>query len=120
MKNNAVVRFVCRVLIASLVWMPLQAQAELISTTRSATAAQAQSVRASLATQLESLGISADGARERVAALTDAEALDLAARVQDAPAGAMAWALLLLVVFLVWYFHYQDQAKPAQKEPAKK
>jgi len=125
MKNNTFVRAVSRILIAGLIWLPLQAQAELIATTRSAAAAQAQFARASLAVQLEGLGITAESARERVAALTDAEALDLAARVQDAPAGAFAWPVLLLVVFLIWHYNYnQPAAEPKaaapQKEPAKK
>jgi hypothetical protein len=118
MKNNTFVRAVCRVLIAGLIWLPLQAQAELIATTHSAAAAQAQSARAAIAVQLEALGIGADSARERVAALTDAEALDLVGRVQDAPAGAFAWAVLILAAFLIWHFNYQEKATAAQKPPA--
>jgi hypothetical protein len=127
--NNAFVRAVCRVLIASMFWLPLQSQAELIATNRAVSAAQAQSARATLAIQLETFGIAADSARERVAALSDVEALDLAARVENAPAGgSIAWAAILLLIFLVWRFGFSEQAKadqkarePApQKEPAKK
>jgi hypothetical protein len=126
MNNNTFVRAVCRILIASLILLPLQAQAELIATNRANTAAQAQSARAVIAVQLEALGIAADSARDRAAALTDAEALDLAARVEAAPAGAYAWALLFVVIFLVWRFGFSEQAqaeqkaREPQKEPAKK
>jgi hypothetical protein len=124
MKNNAFVRAVCRVLVASLIWLPLQVQAELIAANRANTSAQ--SARAVIAVQLEALGITADGARERVAALTDTEALQLAERVEDAPAGGFAWPVLLLAAFLIWRFGFSEQAKAEQKasepqkEPAKK
>jgi hypothetical protein len=120
MNNNAFVRAVCRVLVASLIWLPLQVQAQLIATNQANTAAQAQSARAAIAVQLEAFGITADSARERVAALTDAEALQLVTQVGDAPAGAFAWPVLLLAAFLIWRFGFSEQAKAEHKarEPA--
>lgn len=112
--HNAFVRFVCRMLVASMIVLPFQAQAELIATGQAAAAAQAPAARALLATQLERLGIEADSARERVAALTDAEALSLAARVNDAPAGAglpgLTVGIILVAIFLIWRFQFSDQA----------
>jgi hypothetical protein len=60
----------------------------------------------------------------RAAALSDAEALDLAARVDASPAGGNAWVLLLLAIFLIWRFtenaKAEQKAAAPQKEPAKK
>jgi hypothetical protein len=124
MKNNAFVRALCRVLIAGMAWLPLQSQAELVATTRAVSAAQADSARTSIASQLEALGVPADSAQQRAAALSDAEALELVARVDASPAGAMAWPIVLLAAFLIWRFtvNYQaeQKAQPAPKEPAKK
>ena len=115
--SQALIRFVSRVLVASLIWLPLQAQAGLISTDRAVAAAAAQAgqgaaARAAIAVQLENLGVPGDQARERVAALTDEEAATLAARVADVPAGAGAEiAVILVIAFLIWRFGFSDQAK---------
>jgi hypothetical protein len=112
--NNSFVRFISRVLIASLFWLPFQAQADLIATNQVISAAQAQSARATLTGHLTAFGIAPDAARERVAALTDAEALSLAESAGDAPAGA-GWnigiGILIVVAFLIWRFGFSDQAK---------
>jgi hypothetical protein len=118
--SQALIRVVSRVLVASLIWLPLQAQAGLIATDRTVAAAAAQAgqtgqaaaARAAIAAQLENLGVPGDQARERVAALTDEEAASLAARVADAPAGAGAEiAIILIIAFLIWRFGFSDQAK---------
>lgn len=111
--NNAFVRFVSRMLIASLICLPLQAQAELVATNQAVSAAQAQSARAAIAGQLESFGLARSAAQERVAALTDAEVLSLANRVGSLPAGAdgIAVGMILVLIFLVWRFGVSDQAK---------
>ena len=115
--NNTFVRFVSRILIASLFCLPFQAQADLVATSQAISAAQAQSARAALAGHLEAFGGAPDAARERVAALTDTEALSLAERAGDAPAGA-GWnigiGMLLVVAFLIWRFGFSDQAKAEQ------
>ena len=51
--------------------------------------------------QLTARGVSLDEARVRVAALTDAEAADLAARIDALPAGGVDILGVALVVFLV-------------------
>jgi len=115
--NKAFVRFVSRILIGSLFCLPFQAQADLIATGQAISAGQAQSARATLAGHLQAFGIAPEAARERVAALTDAEALSLADRAGDAPAGA-GWnitiGMLLVVAFLIWRFGFSDQAQAEQ------
>lgn len=110
----AFARFVSRLLIACLACVPFQAQAELIGTNQTVPAAPAQSARASLAGKLQAYGIPSDLARSRVAALTDAEALALAERVGDAPAGATGgemFGILFVALFLIWRFTFGDQDK---------
>jgi hypothetical protein len=121
MNNNSFVRAICRILIASMLWLPLHAQADLIATTQAVTAAQAQAARAALSSKLETLGVAGEGARERVASLTDAEVLQLAREIDELPSGGTAWPLLLVVIFLIWRFGFSEQAKAEQKarEPAK-
>jgi hypothetical protein len=51
--------------------------------------------------QLAARGVSPDEARARVAALTEAEAADLAARIDALPAGGVGVLGVALVVFLV-------------------
>lgn len=56
--------------------------------------------RADLAEQLRKRGVAADDLRARVAALTDAEAADLLARIDEAPAGSDVLGVLF-TVFIV-------------------
>ena len=73
-----------------------QAQAEI---TLGSSHAQLLSLldRADVVTALQERGVDADAARDRVATLTDAEARDLIAQIDQAPAGA---DVLGVVVFL--------------------
>lgn len=57
--------------------------------------------RADVQVQLERLGVSADDVRERVAALTDEEAALLAQQIEDAPAGGIIGAILLVFFVLL-------------------
>lgn len=112
--NHAFVRLVSRLLIASLACLPFQARSELIGTRQAASAGQAQPARVILVGKLQAFGIAPDQAQARVAALTDAEALDLADRVADAPAGAIAGetiGIIFVALFLIWRFTLSDQAK---------
>ena len=120
--NNAFTRFVSRVLIASLIWLPLQAQAELIAAGEAGSAAQAQSARTAIAARLESFGLARDATRERIAALTDAEVLSLAGRIDSLPAGAdgVGIGVLLVILFLIWRFSFSDQAKAETSKSAPK
>lgn len=113
----AFVRIVSRLLIASLACLPFQARAEMIGTNQAVSAEQAQPARAALARALQAYGVAPDEASARVAALTDAEALSLADRVGDAPAGALSGAgigAILVILFLIWRFTMSDQAKAEQ------
>jgi hypothetical protein len=74
-------------------------------------------VRAQLATR----GVSVDEARARVAALTDAEAADLAARIDALPAGgsilgvALVVFLVLLLTDILGYTKIFPFTQPARK-----
>ncbi|MBT0964109.1 PA2779 family protein [Denitromonas iodatirespirans] len=57
--------------------------------------------RADVQAELERLGLSADLAKERIAALTDAEAAALAQQIDDAPAGGIIGAILLVFFVLL-------------------
>ena len=103
-------RIICRLLIALMIWTPFQvAQAEMIGTDAVVSSAS-QADRAALvnlltrsdvASQLQTLGIDAASAKDRVAALTDQEVQSLTGRINSLPAGADSAGLLLLVVIVV-------------------
>jgi len=119
------VRTISRVLIICMSAVSFQASAGLIGTDEVAAAAAAvkssPGARAALASQFEVLGLAADTARDRVAALTDAEVAQLSGRLEGLPAGANGLALgaAFVVIFLIWRFGIRDQ-QAAAKEPAKK
>ncbi|HEY5899877.1 MAG TPA: PA2779 family protein [Burkholderiales bacterium] len=102
---------VCRLLVALMVWAPLQsATAGMIATDG---VAGAQQERAQVAKALEGLGVEATAAQARAASLTDEEARTLAAQVQSAPAGGVygegiVFILLVLAIAYAWYKHYID------------
>jgi hypothetical protein len=107
-------RIICRLLIALMIWTPFQvAQAGMIGTdTVVSTVSQVDRAalvqlltRADVASQLQSLGIDASTAKDRVAALTDQEVQSLTGRINSLPAGADGAGLLLLVlvVLAVWW-----------------
>ena len=106
-------RFVCRVLAASMIVLPWQAQAGLIGTDRAVTAAQAQAARGTIsgfigredvAGRLQALGVSPGEAGARAAALSDAEVAGLAGRIDALPAGGIAGVLPLIVVAVLFYY----------------
>ena len=111
-------RFVCRVLVASMMVLPLHAQAGLIGT------GEVLSVnRAAVAEQLQALGLTPQVAQERIAALTDAEVAALADRIDSLPAGAFGGAvvgMLAVLIFLLWRFQFSDQAKAETAKPSAK
>ncbi|MEK6244677.1 MAG: PA2779 family protein [Pseudomonadota bacterium] len=129
--HSSFVRHICRVLVACMVGLPFQAQAGLIGTDQAVSAAHAQVARATLAGfinrgeaagELQALGLSSQAAKERVAALTDAEAATLAGRIESLPAGAGGQAIgfLLVALFLLWRFAFSDQAKAETAKPTPK
>jgi hypothetical protein len=107
-------RTICRLLIVLMVWTPYQiAQAGMIGTDQLATASsQAERnavlgfvTRADVAGQLQSLGLDPASAKDRVAAMTDAEVSFLANRIESLPAGGdtAGVILLILVIAAIWW-----------------
>jgi len=115
--HNKFVRALSRILIVCISALSLQAQAGMIGTNQAVSVEQAQPARANLVSQLQAYGVAPDLAQARVAALTDAEALALADRIADAPAGGVAGhiiGIIFVALFLVWRFTLSDQAKAEQ------
>jgi hypothetical protein len=112
--NASFVRLVSRLLIVCLIGLPFQVNAGMIGTDQVVSAAQAQAARtavlsqisrADVASQLQSLGLTAQNAQDRVAALTDSEVAKLAGQIDSLPAGANGAGLLviILIAVLVWW-----------------
>ena len=107
---------ICRVLIASLLFVSYQSTAGMIGTDQVRAAAPAQTERtqivnalsrADVVSTLQSMGVETSVARDRVAALTDDEARSLAGKLHSVPAGAdsEAWwiAAIVIVALLLWW-----------------
>lgn len=97
-------------LIVSLVGMglPLSAQAGMISTPSVAGEPAKERIislieRSDVRAQLQTFGVNPADAKARVAAMSDAEAAQLAARIDSLPTGADGGALVgaLVLIFLV-------------------
>ena len=112
--RSSFVRLLCRMLVVCMVGLPFQVHAGLIGTDQVVTADQALAARgmvssvvnrADVASQLQSLGLSPEAAKDRVAALSDSEVTQLAGQIQNLPAGADGAGLLVLILIgvLIWY-----------------
>lgn len=117
--HRTFVRLICQVLAVALFVLPIQAahagmigsgQSAVVHAGAGADAERSQLssmlARAGLADQLQAMGVEPQSVRDRVAAMTDAEARDLAGRLGTLPAGAAEpmLALFLAAAILVWYF----------------
>lgn len=100
---------VCRLLVALMVWAPYQvASAGMVSTDENlAAGAQHERVvlnefisRAEVANALQGFGIDAASAKERVMAMSDAEARTLAGEIANAPAGGVYSALFVAAAII--------------------
>lgn len=111
-------RMICHFLIIALAILPFQAaQASMIGTDEVISSASAQADRNTVSSflsrsetvrQLQSLGLDAQSAADRVAAMTDDEVRTLAGKVHALPAGGDGGlVLLVLVVFFIWYFAFR-------------
>ena len=105
---KALNRWVSRVLILCMVGagFPIPASAAVVSTDQVNTSAERERVkgfldRAEVRAQLQSLGVDADSAVSRVDALTDDEAKDLAARIDQMPAGCNVLGVVLAVFIIL-------------------
>ena len=107
-------RTICRLLVALMIWTPYQmAQAGLIGTDQAAApsskadrAAVLSFVsRADVAGQLQSMGLDAATAKDRVAAMSDNEVAYLAGRIEQLPAGGDTAGVILLIVIIaaIWW-----------------
>ncbi|HUN70230.1 MAG TPA: PA2779 family protein [Burkholderiales bacterium] len=124
--QSTLARFVCRILIASMMVLPFQARAGLIGAEQAVSAAQAQAARATIDAyieraevlqKLQAYGLSPQEAQARVAALSDAEITALAGRIDSVPAGG--WVPLLLAAILVIYILLErSKEEAAAKKPA--
>ena len=102
-------RMLCRLLMALMVWSPVQlAQAGMIGTDRSVVVEFLD--RAEVARELQALGVDPAAAKQRVAAMTDQELQQIAGQIQAAPAGASDAAtiiVILLIVAAVWWIWFR-------------
>jgi hypothetical protein len=101
-------------LIVLMVWTPYQvAQAGMIGTDQAAApSSQADRAavlsfvsRADVASQLQSMGLDAATAKDRVAAMSDTEVAYLAGRIERLPAGGDTAGVILLIVIIaaIWW-----------------
>jgi hypothetical protein len=114
-------KLICRLLVVSMLAMPLQAaRAGMISTDQAIATTSAQSDRAAvlsvinrgdIARQLQSLGVDPKAASDRVAAMTDEEVRTLAGKIDSVPAGALSsgagWAIAVVIALVIWYYYYR-------------
>jgi hypothetical protein len=89
--------------------VPLPAVAGLVSTDALVLGAERERLagmleRAEVQQRLQALGVDPAHAQNRVAALTDQEAAQLAARLDELPAGGSDILMVALIVFLVLLF----------------
>ena len=108
--NRIFARTLCRLLIVLMAWTPYQfAQAAMIGTDQVVTSSSQTDRstvlnfvgRSDVAGQLQSFGLDAATAKDRVAAMTDEEVRYLAGRIDSMPAGATSGAGVLLVVVVI-------------------
>jgi hypothetical protein len=83
--------------------LPLPLHAEMVTTERALGPEQLATLleRPEVQAQLEAYGVSVAEVEARIAALTDAEAAALAARIDELPAGGVGIVGAIVVVFLV-------------------
>jgi hypothetical protein len=117
--HSPLARLLCRVMIIATFMLPFQSgQAAMIGTEPAIAAASVQAdrdavvnflSRAGTVSQMQAMGVDSQSAIDRVAAMTDAEVGTLAGKIATAPAGADggSLALLVLVVFFIWYFAFR-------------
>lgn len=114
------IRMICRFLVLSMILLPFQTiQASMIGTDQLASVASAQADRASVlsllnrsdvASQLQTMGLDPQVAKDRIAALTDQEVRTLAGQLNSLPAGASGgwWiAAVVIIGVLIWWVYYK-------------
>ena len=118
--KSTISRIISRILIASMLVLPFQsAQAGMIGVDQ-VNAVTAQTDRAGIArvidrpeiaSQLQSMGLDANAAKDRVAAMTDDEVRTLAGKIDSMPAGARVapwnWVVIIGIAALIYYYYFQ-------------
>ena len=105
-------RFVASLVIAgtALMGLPMQAQAGIVSTDAALQSAESTAqrervteflLRGDVQKELQSQGLAADKAVERVAAMSDAEVAQLAGRIDQAPAGGDILGILFTIFIIL-------------------
>ena len=116
MKFSAI-KMVCHLLVVSMLLLPFQTiQAGMIGADQAVAATSAQADRASVlslinrsdvASQLQTLGLDPQTAKDRVAAMTDEEVRSLTGNLNSLPAGAWSngwtWAAVIIIAVVLWY-----------------
>ena len=109
----------CRLLMLLMIWTPMQmAQAGMIGTDQLVTASANTDRttvleflgRADVASQLQSFGLDANSAKDRVAAMTDQEVQAIAGKINSMPAGSSDAGVILLLVLVgvaVWWIWFR-------------
>jgi hypothetical protein len=117
--KSAFTNFLCRFLAIALIMLPFQnVQASMIGADQANSAATVQVdrdvvlnylSRSQTVNELQTLGLDAQTAKDRVAAMTDNEVSALAGKINAAPAGgdAAGVVIVLLVVWAIWYFAFR-------------
>ena len=112
-------KMLCRLLMVLMIWSPVQfAQAGMIGTDQIVTAASHTDRttvleflgRAEVVNQLQSWGLDASNAKDRVNAMTDQEVQVIAGKINSLPAGGDGWAVLLVLVIVgavVWWVWFR-------------
>jgi hypothetical protein len=105
-------RFVASLVIAgtALMGLPMQAQAGIVSTDAALQSAESTAqrervteflLRGDVQKELQSHGLAADKAVERVAAMSDTEVAQLAGRIDQAPAGGDILGILFTIFIIL-------------------
>lgn len=115
--NSAFKKMICRFLAIALMTLPFQTgQASMIGTDQVSTAATVRLERSLVVdylsrsqtvSEFQALGLDAQTAIDRVAAMTDNEISTLAGKINAVPAGGDGLVALILVVFFIWYFAFR-------------
>ncbi len=119
--KSSLKRMLCSFLVIAMAMLPFQSgQAGMIGSDLVASSAASQADRttvtnffnrAETTSQLQSLGVDAQSARARVAAMTDAEVTQLAGKINSLPVGADSGLggliVLGLIIWAIWYFAFR-------------
>lgn len=107
--SQSFIKMICRLLIVSLLGLMMPAKAAIMPTESSVQGAQAERAhvaaflaRDDVRAQLQSNGVTAEQALQRVQALSDDEVRDLAGKIDELPVGADGGVIgVLLTIFIV-------------------